>query len=219
MKWIILFLVVVNLAFFAWNYQKVPWRHHATANALDNGDDVPRLRLLDEPAASHARGGLSTTGGAQCATLGPFEKRAQAAAAAQRLHGMDLTARVRVEHLPDEGGFWVLIPPAKTHAAARKTIDRLRAKGVKDYFLVAAGDMKNAISLGVFSSDSAARQRLANIRKLGFAPQLQGVPLPQRRYWLDLAANAKPDDAERALKALLSDYPHLGRTRHACESP
>jgi len=223
MKWLIYILILFNLGFFAWNYQAAPWRHDAAPASTGPGEDVARLRLLSEPAGAdqgHSKPpahSASAPSAAQCPTLGPFDKRAQAASAAKRLRDTDLHGRVRVEHLSDEKGYWVLIPPSKSRSAARKTIAKLRAQGVKDYFLVATGDMKNAISLGVYSSRGAARQRMDDMRELDLSPELQDVPLPQRRYWVDLPSNTPADDVQAALKALLADYPHLQRKRHACE--
>ncbi|MEJ2508815.1 MAG: SPOR domain-containing protein [Gammaproteobacteria bacterium] len=221
MKWIVYFLVVVNLGFFAWNYRAAPWRHAATQADVEPGDDVARLRLLNEPADQatvHGSQGNDASSGAQCASLGPFDERDEAGSAAKRLRAMDIRSRVRVEHLPDKDGYWVMIPPSQSRSAARKTIAKLRANGVKDYFLVATGDTKNAISLGVYSSRAAARQRVSDMRELGFSPQMQGVALPHRRYWLDLSSQTSADDVEAALKALLADYPHLRRDHHACQS-
>lgn len=223
MKWLIYLLLLTNLAFFAWNYRQV---HALTSTAAtgDTADGVPRLHLLGETAetsvAPNRAAGQADAARAdvvpaavQCTNLGPFERRDAAVAAVAELKNNEINARVRTEALPDRDGFWVVIPPADSRAAAQKTIDALRHKGVKDYFLVAAGDMKNAISLGVFSTRALANQRVAEMERKGFKPQRQSVALPQRRYWVEWPADS---GSSHALQSIREAHPDWSVTEQRC---
>mgnify|MGYP000864425787 CR=1 FL=1 len=70
---------------------------------------------------------------------------------------------------PGEGnGWWVFIPPQADKATADKKASQLRGFGVTDYFIVQeAGPNRYAISLGIFSSEKGAQERLADVKELG----------------------------------------------------
>ena len=70
---------------------------------------------------------------------------------------------------PGEGnGWWVFIPPQADKAEADKKAGQLRGFGVTDYFIVQeAGANRYAISLGIFSSEKGAQERLADVKALG----------------------------------------------------
>jgi hypothetical protein len=101
---------------------------------------------------------------ASCAEWGEFSGddlvRAQQALAPLTL-GDKLTQRsVEQDH-----GYWVYIPPMKKRAQIEKKIAQLKERGVKDYFVVQEkGKWLNAISLGVFKTEEAARKYLAALQ-------------------------------------------------------
>ncbi len=64
-------------------------------------------------------------------------------------------------------GWWVYIPPQAGKAEADKKAGELRNLGVTDYFTVQDGPNRFAISLGVFSSEKGAQERLAELKGKG----------------------------------------------------
>lgn len=70
---------------------------------------------------------------------------------------------------PVEGsGWWVFIPPLPSKADAEKKVGELKRLGVDDYFIIQdAGPNRFAISLGVFTGESGANDRLAELRVKG----------------------------------------------------
>ena len=82
--------------------------------------------------------------------LDELEKKAEAAR---------LETRRRVD-----GSWWVFIPSQGSKEAADKKASELRQFGVKDFFIVADGPQKFAISLGVFSQEEGARRHLEALR-------------------------------------------------------
>lgn len=66
------------------------------------------------------------------------------------------------------GAWWVSIPPLANKAEADKKAGELRKLGVTDFFIIHdAGPDRWAISLGVFSSENGARDRLAALKEKG----------------------------------------------------
>lgn len=99
-----------------------------------------------------------------CAEWGEFSGndlvRAQEALATLKL-GDDLSQRT----VEQDHGYWVYIPPLKKRADVEKKIAQLKERGVKDYFPIQEkGKWLNAISLGVFKSEDAAKKYLAELQ-------------------------------------------------------
>lgn len=63
--------------------------------------------------------------------------------------------------------WWVYIPPLPGRAEAEKKAGQLRALGITDYFILQDGNQRNAISLGVFSSEKGGQERLADVKSRG----------------------------------------------------
>ena len=61
--------------------------------------------------------------------------------------------------------YWVYIPPLSSKQEAEKKAAELKKLHVPEFFIVQeAGPMRNAISLGIFSSKAAATERLEQLR-------------------------------------------------------
>jgi len=124
----------------------------ASAKPADIGDDQPG------PAEA-------------CWELGPFEQEIDA----EQLQLPTGIQRIRIDRsrVRVPAGFYVLVPPAANREAARHTVERLKAKGVRDSWLFASGPLRNAISLGMFSQQENALRRKRQIEEMGFAVRLQ----------------------------------------------
>lgn len=219
MKWIIYSLLLANLAFGLWSYRS---QELAGANtpALGENDNL-RLVLVKEflaqqnkPPTAEANGNAETSG--NCYTLGPFKAVDDADKVREELKGVGLTAKRRMSTDNTRKGLWVLLPPASSHAAARKTIDALKSKGIKDYFLVATGDKANAVSLGVFSQADTAQRRFEQIVKLGFKPVIQHVNLPLREYWLDWPVEQSLDPG--VFDKIHKQFNGVGQATRSCKA-
>jgi hypothetical protein len=136
-----------------------------------------------------------------CLELGPIAAteagRAEEATGALAA-GLKIAQR-RVDEAPR---WWVYIPPLPTRAAANQRVAELRNQGVEDSSLINDDPAwRNAISLGVFSSEDAASRRMEELKRRGVrgaqvAPregratrvyvQLRDAPEPVRLRFADL---------------------------------
>lgn len=63
-------------------------------------------------------------------------------------------------------GYWVYVPPLRDKVALNQKIAQLKARGIKEYFVVQdPGQWLNAISLGVFKTQEAAQKYTDELRK------------------------------------------------------
>lgn len=86
--------------------------------------------------------------------------------------------------------YYVMIPPAKNRDQAEATVQRLRAKGIKDTWRFPRGRYRNAISLGLFSQKSNADSYLQSIRAKGFQAVVQPKEETVERYAVQLRGPA-----------------------------
>lgn len=118
------------------------------------------------------------------------------------LAGLKARITVREARGEDRPRFWVYLPPANSTQDAEKKIATLREQGLSgsDYFVVRdPGPLRNAISLGVFSTLEAARFRHAGLQEKG----ITGAEVGQRdtihvgEFWAFDAAEATRDELNR----------------------
>lgn len=157
------------------------------AGAVATPTDVPDATSATVPASAE-----DSAPAPVCASLGPFDADAAGAEAEERLSALGYTAHRRTVPGKVRVGYWVFLPEYVSRSAAEAVLARLKARGVKDLYVVADSAHRNAISLGVYSEKGGAQQRAAAIRSLGFKPQLSDRFRDAPVYWLDIASTAGP---------------------------
>ncbi len=97
-----------------------------------------------------------------------------------------------------EKQFWVYLEPLESQASAKARIEEFKQMGLKDYALITRGDLKNAISLGVFRNQNSVNRRLAQMQEQGHTPVVVPHYEIEYEYWLywDLKSPENRDAAE-----------------------
>ena len=128
-----------------------------------------------------------------CYTYGPIPNQEESSLFSKWLDDRDIQYE---ERQTDEQGkqlFWIYLAPRESHEKAVAAINDLKQKGVKDVRLIRGGDLLNAISLGLFSSQAAVNRRLNEIKAKGY----QSVVVPysdgKKIYWFDVAVVQNSD--------------------------
>jgi len=181
-KWVVYALLLTNLGVFVWYYQHVPETAPRTS-VVDKANDNASLSLV--LLREYGQKPEEKPSGRQCFSLGPFENKKQAGSASKLLKAGSIKAKIVMRKDARRKAYWVLLAPAESRKAAKKDIKRLKKLNITDYFLVATGEMANAISLGVFTQFESAHRRIKQMQGLGFTPRFEKVDLPKREYWLD----------------------------------
>jgi hypothetical protein len=218
MKWFVFALAFLNLVFFLWHFRTPPEPQMKPAQQ-DNSLKLVLLKEYQDEKERTVRHPSSTQEQPhqRCYTLGPFSTKKQVAQARDQLSDWGIKSQQRVNKDKSRTGFWVMIPPSDSRDQARDHIARLKANNIKDYFLVATGQYKNAVSLGVFSKPDLARRRLEAMTDLGFDARLEKVELPQREYWLDWLQAPDAKLAPDRLARLREQYDGIGQTQRSCQ--
>ena len=128
--------------------------------------------------------------------------RATAAISALKL-GSNLTQR-QVEHTI---GYWVYLPPLKNSAEVEKKVAQLKELGVEEYFVVQeAGKWHNAISLGVFKTEEAARRFRESVKAKGIVSAKAGARTSKHMFTVFVLKD--PDAGATAkVTTLQKDFP------------
>jgi len=213
MRVLALFLILLNLGFFAWAKYMQPAETTADPRPMARQIEPERLRIV-APAGSAAATGAASTQVAPSAPVTPPAPRPQpvaclewgsftvadAPAAAKVLGSLGLADRLTERRSVETASWWVFIPPQSDgRAGALRKTRELRALGVDDYFIVQdEGPTHWAISLGVFRTEAGAKARLEalqakKVRSAEIGPRETRVP----KVWLQMR------EIEPALKSRL----------------
>jgi len=107
-------------------------------------------------------------------------------------------------------GWWVYIPPLPGKDEAEKKAGELRQFGITDYFIIQeAGPNRFAISLGVFSSEKGAQERLAELKAKGVRSAKLNIR-PGKESLITLEASGPATDKaalNKAAQAILPKTP------------
>lgn len=182
-----LLLVLGNLAFFAWDrYLRAPVSAEAHIQQVQITPE--KIRIIESKAArtpvakpvapgevanaTDAANAAGATGAtkvaAACLEWGVFVGAPEAARADAAIAEAGFAPGQARRVLSDVDGHWVLIPPGKTRADVGKAVENLKELGIAEYTIVPEPPQwRNAVSLGVFRTEEAARKLLAEVRAKG----------------------------------------------------
>ncbi len=159
---------------------------------------VTDLREIGMPEVVNGNGPESE----MCFSYGPFTGSEQMTELVAWFDEHQAPAQQRVEAEQDNQLFWIYLKPGSRDRAIQAIKD-LKSKGVTDYRLIETGDLRNAISLGLFSTQASVNRRLNELKDKGYQP----VVIPYRDakavYWLDV----KLIDQQEVLNAMFTGIP------------
>lgn len=180
-----LLLLAANLALLAWFEHFSPADSAADPEPARRQISPEKIRVLRDrepvgfaaaptPGARSAPPAVATQGApappsapGACSEWGGFAI-AEAPKAEQALAPLALGARLVQRRSDETAGWWVFIPPQGNRATALKKTAELKALGIDDYFILQdEGKMRWAVSLGIFSTEEAAKSRLEALRAKG----------------------------------------------------
>lgn len=140
--------------------------------------------------------------GGMCFSYGPFPDAHQG----RDLIGWFEERHISVQQRPDRDSgnrlFWIYLAPSDSLDSAMRTIEELKQKGVGDYKLIQSGDLRHAISLGLFSTQARVNHRLNELKGKGYRP----IVVPYRDapviYWVDVKLNQ-----QQILQEMFTGFP------------
>ena len=191
------------------------------------------VQTIPEPALPHESGSAADTqtaalsaplppqqrgrGEYQCYSLGPFKEVSQATPIALKLRDLGAITRERRHEKQVVTGYWVYLPRFNSWKEARRQVMKLEKKGMKDMFIMGRGSMQNAVSAGLFSSDVAAENRQARLKKLGADAKIQIQYSGTPEFWIDIDVEADKKQVISAIDAIAKGLTVLELMPRKCD--
>jgi cell division protein FtsN len=142
-----------------------------------------------EPVKTAAGASPATS---SCYTLGPFRDLDNLRALTREIKSYVVEADFRGREEKEPTLYWVFLKPEKNRKKAIETGNRLKAKKIKDFYIIRDGEKENGLSLGHFRNKDGAYGLAKKVRNLGFDVDVEPVFKSYTIYWLDyqLASDA-----------------------------
>ena len=175
------------------------------ASREKNRDEIRIVAVTPPTVAARrneeTRKAMQSLAGAACVELSGIAP-ADAARAHDAFAALQLGDRLVERRVEEITRHWVFVAPARDRKTAEATIAELKRRGINDVSI----RPDNAISLGVFSTEEAARRFLASVQAKGFNGAEEG---PFTRDLRELVMLVREPDTELVsrLTLLQRDYP------------
>lgn len=149
-----------------------------------------------------------------CLTFGPLPDEKQTVSLEDWFRSRRAVVHRRTTDTNDKALFWIYLAPKDSAADAVAVMDELKKKGISDYRLISQGDLKNAVSLGLYSSQAAVNERLAELQQHGYKPVVVPYTGANQVFWLDVKVPAH----SIALSEVYQDLPsHFNSVPVKCD--
>jgi hypothetical protein len=182
------------------------------ASMMDQGNVMIEKKILDELVGGLPEFATNYVQQAEqekilCVSFGPFADSYQAGELSNWLRDNDIQTKQRTEGNTKDQYFWIYLSPSETKDQAMAAIADLKGKGVQDYKLINKGNLQNAISLGLFSSQSAVNRRLNELKNIGYQPIMVPYHKTEIIIWVDAKLDTKDNTEGNILTEFINGYP------------
>jgi hypothetical protein len=241
-----MFFAFLNVAFFAWQTDMFNLNTpKATSKAMKVDPNIPKLVLItelskqDKKKAAEAKKPRPTPkakpepekvakvnpqlaaklkeGKAICYALGPFDGLPQAQNISEKLKDLGAYTTERAVTTESPIGYWVYLPSFDSWKTAKDEVVKLEGKGFKDMFIVGRGQMKNAVSLGLFKNEDGAKERVSQLKNIGEKPKIQTQYKQQDLYWIDIDVEPGKDQVVSTIEKIAQSLTVLELNSRKCK--
>ena len=122
---------------------------------------------------------------ASCFTLGPFRNLDKLRVLTREIKSYVVATDFRGREEKEQTLYWVYLQPEKSRSKAIATGKRLKAKKIKDFYVIRDGEKINGLSLGHFRNKDGAYGLAKKVKNLGFDVIVEPVFKTYTIYWLD----------------------------------
>ncbi|MCP4040631.1 MAG: tetratricopeptide repeat protein [Gammaproteobacteria bacterium] len=146
--------------------------------------------LLPRNSSAPPREPVPTDSG-KCFSIGPLGDKDPVTQMEEWLQEQGLAVTGRADKQRQLVNYKVYLPPLENRDQARESIAELKRKGVKDLFIIPTGELKNGISLGVYSREASVKRRSTELNSIGYKTLVMPRYNTQSIKWLDITQSEK----------------------------
>ena len=228
MRWLVFFLIVLNVLFFTWfHFQQEQQQLQVRVQQPGfNFKRVPGLTLLSEITPEqlqqmdlrNAEVGMAepVPVAQMCAVVGPYPEVVSARQIKSRLDGEDIESTIVIIDKPLPSINWVYMKPRATRKEALSVLKRLQSDHI-DSFLVAEGENQNAISLGFFNKIESAQAMVKELKAKGYDANMMEKERIKETFWLAVQPAFVEKINESLMLDLQKDFPETKKQEKSCE--
>ena len=215
MKWIAGVLLVANLAVAGFFIGRSYWPQAASDQNAPMNVDRLSLRGQSAPAPKGAASRRAATE-ALCVEWRGLT-RGELTQVRDQLKAMVGERVMSFTEVPLNTRHWVIFPPLPSPESAAAKLSELAAAGLQDAYVVKGGALRNAISLGLYANDEAARRRVREAEDRGVLGTRVEL-LPRQGTDFYFVIRSEDPDALKSLSEIKQAYPNSQQSRVACPS-
>lgn len=178
MRWVVLLLLLLNVALFA--YFERGGRRPAEVVAGHEAIQPERIRILSAaelagmPKKPEPPPPKPAPEPVSCYEWGSFSSES-VVRAREILNGFAVQSELRQTASQEVKRYWVYIPPLPSVEKAQAKNEEVRALGVAESYVVQEPKWRNAISFGVFRDEALATRLLEDLRAKGIKTAVKGL--------------------------------------------
>ncbi len=212
-------VVLLNIFFYLWNIL-IPEKEarNGEANVASTSEKgVKKIVLLSEKnkTSKSIETPMPNSADVVCFSFGPFRTLKKATSAVMLLNAEGMQSIARKLEKRNSKGFWVLMPPLEDKVEAKRQLRKMHQANV-DSFIVTAGEKKNAISVGIYTSRRHAEKRRDDLRNKGFDIVIEERFSKRTFYWVNINQSTGPEIPADLEERLTTQYQEQRLESRAC---
>ncbi|MCX4026310.1 hypothetical protein H0A36_21085 [Endozoicomonas sp. SM1973] len=194
----------------------------ASLTLLAESELKPRQRPQNSPSTKNATGVNTATGnsitnkGEFCASIGPIAEAKILKQIEQRFLAIGIKPIRKKTQVNTEPDYWVYIKPLISRRSALRKLKELKAQG-RDSFIITDGELKNGLSLGLFTKQSSALNLQNEMISAGYDVAVKVVERFKDETWLNFSPSELELIADQVWVGLANNYPFIEKRRIRCK--
>ena len=217
MRYIAIFLLLANIAHFAWLRVAAP--------PVVVSAPTPARPLLNSglTLVSEYEQQLAQRPALSCFTVSSFISVDDASSFIAEIGGIASDASVSLSGDPLSPQYRVFLAPASSRGIATITLDSLSesidaAQMEIETYLITRGPLENGIALGVFSEQASAQDTQSRVLQLGYPAEIEEIPRSTGEIRVQLQVLEQDVQENPAWLGLTVDRTDLSIVENLCET-